>query len=97
MIKASAGGGGKGLRIAYDDDVLYVGARMVSHDGRIQAPLGRRDSTDQVEHILIAFDTFLDHRTAVVFGVTAAATASRSNACAALSGVVTSLPPMSRV
>ncbi len=60
------------VRIAYDDDVLYVGARMRSGDGRIQAPLGRRDNIDQAEHILVSFDTFLDRRTAVVFGVTAA-------------------------
>ncbi len=60
------------VRLMYDDDALYVGARMSSTDGRIQAPLGRRDSTDQAEHILISFDTFLDRRTAVVFGVTAA-------------------------
>lgn len=59
------------VRLAYDDDVLYVGARMLSRDGRIQAPLGRRDNTDQAEHILVSFDTFLDRRTAVVFGVTA--------------------------
>ena len=59
------------VRIAYDDDVLYVGARMFSRDGRIQAPMGRRDSDDQAEHFLVAFDTFLDRRTAVVFGVTA--------------------------
>lgn len=60
------------VRLLYDDDSLYVGARMFSADGRIQAPLGRRDSTGQVEHILVAFDTFLDRRTAVAFGVTAA-------------------------
>ncbi len=60
------------VRLAYDDNVLYVGARMHARDGRIQAPLGRRDSIDQVEHILVSFDTFLDRRTAVVFGVTAA-------------------------
>jgi len=60
------------VRLLYDDDVLYVGARMFSKDGRIQAPLGRRDSTAQAEHILVSFDTFLDRRTAVVFGVTAA-------------------------
>ncbi len=60
------------VRLVYDDDVLYIGARMSSRDGRIQAPLGRRDSTAQAEHILISFDTFLDRRTAVVFGVTAA-------------------------
>ena len=60
------------VRLLYDDDILYVGARMFSSDGRIQAPLGRRDSTAQAEHILVSFDTFLDRRTAVVFGVTAA-------------------------
>ncbi len=60
------------VRLVYDDDVLYVGARMFSRDGRIQAPLGRRDSTDQAEHVLVSFDTFLDRRTAFVFGVTAA-------------------------
>jgi len=60
------------VRLLYDDDVLYVGARMFSSDGRIQAPLGRRDSTAQAEHLLVSFDTFLDRRTAVVFGVTAA-------------------------
>jgi hypothetical protein len=60
------------VRLAYDDHALYVGARMTSSDGRIQAPLGRRDNTDQTEHILVAFDTFLDRRTSVVFGVTAA-------------------------
>ena len=59
------------VRIVYDDDVLYVGARMQSKDGRIQAPLGRRDNIDQAEHILVSFDTFLDRRTASVFGVTA--------------------------
>ena len=59
------------VRLLYDDDVLYVGARMFSKDGRIQAPLGRRDSTAQAEHILVSFDTFLDRRTAFVFGVTA--------------------------
>lgn len=60
------------VRIVYDDDVLYVGARMFSKDGRIQAPLGRRDNIDQAEHILVSFDTFLDRRTAFVYGVTAA-------------------------
>jgi len=61
------------VRFVYDDAALYVGARMVSREGGgIQAPLGRRDNVEQAEHLLIAFDTFLDRRTAVVFGVTAA-------------------------
>jgi hypothetical protein len=61
------------VRFAYDDTALYIGARMTSREGRvIQAPLGRRDSIDQAEHILVSFDTFLDRRSAVTFGVTAA-------------------------
>ncbi len=60
------------VRFAYDDSALYIGARMVSREGRgIQAPLGRRDNVEQAEYILVAFDTFLDRRTAVAFGVTA--------------------------
>lgn len=60
------------VRFAYNERSLYIGARMHSRDGVIQAPLGRRDDPAQAEYILIAFDTFLDHRTAVAFGVTAA-------------------------
>ena len=62
------------VRVAYDDEALFIGARM--HDrGRvpIQAPLARRDEdAEQAEHLLVALDTFLDRRTAYVFGVTAA-------------------------
>ena len=60
------------VRLIYDDKSLYIGARMTSRDGVVQAPLGRRDDTSQAEHILVAFDTFLDRRTSTVFGVTAA-------------------------
>jgi hypothetical protein len=61
------------VRFVYDESALYIGARMTSREGRgIQAPLGRRDNVDQAEHTLVSFDTFLDRRTAVVFGVTAA-------------------------
>ena len=61
------------VRILYDDRAIYVGARM-SRRGEtpIQAPLGRRDVTDQAEYLLVHFDTFLDRRTAYAFGVTAA-------------------------
>src|SRR5262245_39777348 len=60
------------VRILYDDSGLFVGARMY-HRGpdRIQAPLGRRDRAEQAEHIYVALDTFLDHRTAYMFGITA--------------------------
>ena len=57
---------------AYDDTALYVGARMSSEHAPIQAPLGRRDNVGQAEYIVVALDTYLDHRTAYGFGVTAA-------------------------
>jgi hypothetical protein len=62
------------VRFAYDSGALYVAARMFTTNGAaVQAPLGRRDANlDQAEHILVSLDTFLDRRTAVVFGVTAA-------------------------
>jgi hypothetical protein len=59
------------VRIVYDDDAIYVGARMRSSGG-VRAPLGRRDDDGQAEHILVSFDTYLDRRTASTFGVTAA-------------------------
>ena len=62
------------IRFVYDDDALYVGARMYSTaDGsEIQAPLSRRDNGAQLaEYILVSLDTYLDRRTAYSFGVTA--------------------------
>ena len=55
----------------YDDAALYVGARMSSKHAAIQSPLGRRDDVGQSEYIIVALDTYLDHRTAYGFGVTA--------------------------
>jgi hypothetical protein len=59
------------VRIAYDDEALFIGARM--HDRgpvRIQSQVGRRDEdAEQADHLLVALDTFLDRRTAYVFGV----------------------------
>ena len=60
------------VRFVYDDGALYVGARMFKRRARaIQAPMGRRDDGEQAEIILVSLDTFLDRRTAYVFGVTA--------------------------
>ncbi len=60
------------VRFLYDDDALYVGARMSKLPGSsIQSLMARRDRVEQSEHVLVAFDTFLDRRTAYVFGVTA--------------------------
>ena len=61
------------VRIAFDDDALYIGARMHTAPGTpIQAPLSRRDDGAQAEYLQIELDTYLDRRTAYMFGVTAA-------------------------
>ena len=60
------------VRIAYDDDALWVGARMFAKDlSSIQAPVGRRDNIGQIEHLIISLDTYRDRRTAYSFAVTA--------------------------
>ncbi|MBI4520252.1 MAG: carbohydrate binding family 9 domain-containing protein, partial [Gemmatimonadetes bacterium] len=61
------------VRFIYDDQALYVGARMYSSGGReaIQAPMSRRDVVEQADYIRISLDTYLDRRTAYCFGVTA--------------------------
>jgi hypothetical protein len=60
------------VRFAYDDAALYIGAYMHSGKGMpVQAPMGRRDSGEQAEHLQVSLDTWLDRRTAYTFGVTA--------------------------
>src|SRR5207247_690790 len=60
------------IAIFYDDDAIYVGARMFSRDpSKIQAPLSRRDNTFQSERMWVSFDSYHDKRTAYSFGVSA--------------------------
>ena len=60
------------ISLLYDDDALYVGARMYSKDpSKLQAPLSRRDNTSQADHLWVSFDSYHDRRTAYSFGVTA--------------------------
>ena len=60
------------VRFLFDDTSLWVGARMHSAPGTgIQAPMSRRDDGSQAEYIEIELDTYLDRRTAYMFGVTA--------------------------
>jgi hypothetical protein len=70
-VEGAAPSDSMNVRIAFDDDALYVGARMESSTP-VRAPLGRRDDDDQVEHLLVSLDTYLDRRTASTFGITAA-------------------------
>ena len=58
------------IRFVFDETALWIGARMDS-GGAIQAPMSRRDDGDQAEYIQIELDTYLDRRTAYMFGVTA--------------------------
>ena len=60
------------VRFLYSGSALYVGARMFTRESPdLQAPLGRRDNGDQSEHIQVWLDTYLDRRSAAMFGVTA--------------------------
>lgn len=58
------------VRFAYDDSSLWIGARMFSTQA-VQAPMSRRDDGQQAEYLQIELDTYLDRRTAYMFGVTA--------------------------
>ena len=62
------------VRVAYTDDALYVGARLFDRDpSRISLLRGRRDSFMQPnDQFLVQLDSYHDHRTTFVFGVTPA-------------------------
>ncbi|HUH01428.1 MAG TPA: DUF5916 domain-containing protein [Kofleriaceae bacterium] len=61
------------VAFAYDDDALYVAARMFTGGpDDVQAVMTRRDETGAAERIIISLDTFNDRRTAYSFAVTAA-------------------------
>jgi len=61
------------IRIAFDDDALYVGARMFDREpGRIVRQLSRRDSDADCDAVTIYLDPQHDHRTGVSLRVSAA-------------------------
>ena len=62
------------LRIVYDDDAIYIGARMYdSRPDEIRFGENRRDARlENADALLIALDTFRDKQNAYVFGTTAA-------------------------
>jgi hypothetical protein len=61
------------VRVAYDDDALYVGARMFSRSPKdIISIVTRRDRESAAETFYVSFDTYRDRRTAYSFGVTPA-------------------------
>jgi hypothetical protein len=63
------------IRIAYDDEAIYVGARMFdSQPSEIVRRLSRRDSVPNTDCVMIGFDPRHDHLTGVGFTVTAVGT-----------------------
>lgn len=63
------------VRLAYDDDALYVAARM--HDSQpraIVARLGRRDARLQADAFTLYVDGYRDRRSGLYFSVNAAGT-----------------------
>lgn len=59
------------IRILYDDDALYLGARMFDTEGAagVRTRLARRDNLPDADYIQIIFDTFHDHLGRVSFMV----------------------------
>lgn len=56
------------VRIAYDDEAIYIGARMYDSDpAAIVARLGRRDADTQADLFEVDFDSYHDHRTSFQF------------------------------
>ena len=58
------------VRFAYDDDAIYVGARMYdTSPDSVVAQLARRDNDVYSEWIYVCLDSYFDKRTAFFFGV----------------------------
>src|SRR5687768_13382979 len=61
------------LRIAYDDNALYVGARMHDREpARIARQLARRDQNAEADSFSVFLDPHHDHVTGAAFSVSAA-------------------------
>lgn len=63
------------VRVAYDDNALYIGARMYdSSPDSIIARLARRDASVSSDYFVFFIDPYNDRRSGFYFGVTAAGT-----------------------
>jgi hypothetical protein len=62
------------VKIAYDNDAVYVGAYLYDRPENIRTQLTSRDVTDRqdVDVFTVGFDTYLDRQNAFLFKVTAA-------------------------
>ncbi|HEV7588153.1 MAG TPA: DUF5916 domain-containing protein [Longimicrobium sp.] len=59
------------IRIAYDADALYIGARMLDSLGArgVHAQLSRRDQSSGGDYVQLVFDTYHDHTGRTVFTI----------------------------
>src|SRR5215218_10560980 len=57
------------IRIAYDDEALYIGARMLDSLGArgVRTRLGRRDQGLDGDFLQLVFDTYHDHNGRTIF------------------------------
>jgi Domain of unknown function (DUF5916)/Carbohydrate family 9 binding domain-like len=63
------------VRVLYDDDALYIGARLVDTEpGKIVSELSRRDGGTRSDKFLVYLDPYYDRRSGYYFGINAAGT-----------------------
>jgi uncharacterized protein DUF5916/cellulose/xylan binding protein with CBM9 domain len=63
------------VRVLYDNDALYIGARMYDRSpDSVRAQLARRDRITSSDRFLVFLDCYHDRRTGFFFGVNAAGT-----------------------
>lgn len=60
------------IRVVFDDEALYVGARMWDAPGATRAVVTRRDQTRDAERFIVSFDPYRSGRQAYSFAVTVA-------------------------
>ncbi len=61
------------VAVSYDEAAVYIGARLYSKNpSALRQHLDRRDSQGPAEQFIVMLDTYLDRRTAYVFGVNTA-------------------------
>ena len=60
------------VRVLYDNGYIYVGAKLYDDDAdKIENRLGRRDEINRADWFIVSVDSYLDRKTAFVFGVSA--------------------------
>jgi len=61
------------VRVLYDKDAIYIGARLYARRGTVSTRLSRRDSFSVFNDVFfVLIDSYHDHATTFVFGVTPA-------------------------